>query len=552
MTLSSYRGISWVSHKRESSLSSLPTASPPSARNSSKTTSSPEAHSEKRPESPTPAPEVPLNDDSLKNLYGIRTVAMRRHSSHSVTSSVSNSSSAKPKSTTSESSTQGDVEASSPQRHATSKTSTVQSTTHSLPSPSAPDDLRALTPLAHHDHQRTDVLAEPPTDTTASNPTNVETPLRQSASLPIPSTSKSEDCSPPVHSQSLKSADTLTPFDPPSADSQPSLSKRSPVVKILQQKRRMASAPFFNKAPDFPHPTLTPPSGVLQLPDTSSDIPPPSSSRKPPPHVLPFYGRSARRARSRHPSRNNSETPPPSADVSTPASSSSRMPSSFSVSDLRPIRTQNLSSQELHGQLLSPREVVMTPTTEEWRSYGGKVGSSRLALRQRPRRQEGEEEGDTSRVSTPSSSDEEEAEDYVQMAHRSRRKSTNQDQLNQFETTSTRAHKPPERPKLRPRVIDGSQLSSGLALIDIPGLNRTVSAEHAGASLGPISLLTTGPIDPKRYSAITGLRNINSFTVERDAGAGAYGSVVQAREISTGVSPQLTDLFQILTFSSLA
>ncbi|KAK4052247.1 serine/threonine protein kinase [Microbotryomycetes sp. JL221] len=39
-----------------------------------------------------------------------------------------------------------------------------------------------------------------------------------------------------------------------------------------------------------------------------------------------------------------------------------------------------------------------------------------------------------------------------------------------------------------------------------------------------------GPIDPRAYSFITGKRSINSFVIEGEAGKGAYGSVVKARE----------------------
>jgi len=40
-----------------------------------------------------------------------------------------------------------------------------------------------------------------------------------------------------------------------------------------------------------------------------------------------------------------------------------------------------------------------------------------------------------------------------------------------------------------------------------------------------------GPVDPRTYSAVTGLRNIKSFVVEQEeAGKGAYGSVRRARE----------------------
>ncbi|KAM0791994.1 hypothetical protein ACM66B_007106 [Microbotryomycetes sp. NB124-2] len=39
-----------------------------------------------------------------------------------------------------------------------------------------------------------------------------------------------------------------------------------------------------------------------------------------------------------------------------------------------------------------------------------------------------------------------------------------------------------------------------------------------------------GPIDPRAYSFVTGKRNINSFVIEGEAGKGGYGSVVKARE----------------------
>lgn len=46
-----------------------------------------------------------------------------------------------------------------------------------------------------------------------------------------------------------------------------------------------------------------------------------------------------------------------------------------------------------------------------------------------------------------------------------------------------------------------------------------------------IPLDSFGPVDAHAYSAITGARNIHSFTVEREAGKGAYGLVRKVREI---------------------
>ncbi|ORY90318.1 kinase-like domain-containing protein [Leucosporidium creatinivorum] len=39
-----------------------------------------------------------------------------------------------------------------------------------------------------------------------------------------------------------------------------------------------------------------------------------------------------------------------------------------------------------------------------------------------------------------------------------------------------------------------------------------------------------GPVDPRSYSAVTGLRDISHFVIESEAGKGAYGTVVKARE----------------------
>lgn len=39
-----------------------------------------------------------------------------------------------------------------------------------------------------------------------------------------------------------------------------------------------------------------------------------------------------------------------------------------------------------------------------------------------------------------------------------------------------------------------------------------------------------GPVDPKKYSAVTGLRGIHDFVIEGEAGKGAYGTVRKARE----------------------
>lgn len=50
-------------------------------------------------------------------------------------------------------------------------------------------------------------------------------------------------------------------------------------------------------------------------------------------------------------------------------------------------------------------------------------------------------------------------------------------------------------------------------------------------SQSPVPLSTTGPMDPRHYSAVTGIRNIDTFAVVSEAGKGAYGLVRKVREI---------------------
>ena len=46
----------------------------------------------------------------------------------------------------------------------------------------------------------------------------------------------------------------------------------------------------------------------------------------------------------------------------------------------------------------------------------------------------------------------------------------------------------------------------------------------------PVPLAMIGPIDPRAYSAVTGLRTVNDFVVQGEAGKGAYGLVRKVRE----------------------
>ena len=62
--------------------------------------------------------------------------------------------------------------------------------------------------------------------------------------------------------------------------------------------------------------------------------------------------------------------------------------------------------------------------------------------------------------------------------------------------------------------------------------NKRRTSDEAGVTAVDLDWTKPlGPVDPRTYSAITGLRDIRSFVCEQDeAGKGAYGSVRRARE----------------------
>lgn len=588
MSIAGYgRGVSWVSHKRESSLSTLPSASPPSSRTSFSHSSnspgaSPELNKDRAlfdeshppPDSHAEFPQPTTNDSGLKSLYGIRTIAMRRESSHSVTSSISNSSHR--------------TKPGSPELNTTAAPSEDGRSSPSLElcrSPSGPEALkRGARPSFHSDrpsHFQHGATEEPSEsceatascsaeegtlDATQTTTTTTEpsTPVRTPTALPSASPSPFQaetSASPPanVAPSSLDSAvEDAFPSSPESSSRPPPPSRRASALALLQHKRRLASAPFGR--PVSPSRELfTGPAGTQST--VASPLPTPHHSPKIGQGLsLPFYGRSGRRVRSRHPSRSNSELqplstgPPPPLLPADPSSSTMattptpRLSSSFSLSDLNPLRTQHLHT-ETDSLLLTPRDVLMTPTTEEWAAYGGKVGSSKLVLRHGRRMTEGlvpssRSSGDSSSGTSSSSSssgesddDDDDDDDKAALLHLPRRthgEALLHDRAQGLspEPTSTSMSTLPQQPT-RPKP---DLPSTGFTSMDVPTLNRTASADKAVAMEGPVSLQDTGPVDPKRYSAVTGLRNINSFSVQREAGAGAYGSVVQATEIATGVS----------------
>lgn len=65
----------------------------------------------------------------------------------------------------------------------------------------------------------------------------------------------------------------------------------------------------------------------------------------------------------------------------------------------------------------------------------------------------------------------------------------------------------------------------------------------------PVKLNDThnlGPVDPRSYSAVTGLRSIENFAIESEAGKGAYGTVVKAREKGPDGQPVGVSAFETM------
>ncbi|GAA6020320.1 hypothetical protein JCM10207_003225 [Rhodosporidiobolus poonsookiae] len=95
-----------------------------------------------------------------------------------------------------------------------------------------------------------------------------------------------------------------------------------------------------------------------------------------------------------------------------------------------------------------------------------------------------------------------------------------------------------------PPTPDIFSSASATSVPSTPSLSAP-SAPSADSALAPVDLDWTrplGPVDPRTYSAVTGLRDIESFVVMGDeAGRGAYGSVRRAREKRDGraVGPEL-------------
>jgi hypothetical protein len=182
-----------------------------------------------------------------------------------------------------------------------------------------------------------------------------------------------------------------------------------------------------------------------------------------------------------------------------------------------------------------PLDVLMTPTTEEWRSYGGGIGSNRLKVRSASSRSIASSEPAPQEQSEDESEDDDSSDSgYEQIATAPSQPASPALSLRSrnFRTSPVVATSPKSgvgldagfkidqmRSYIAPNKV---QANTSLVLIDLP----TAPSEEA------VPLSPTGPVDPRQYSVLTKARNFNSFFIQGSAGQGGYGSVVRARERS--------------------
>jgi len=82
--------------------------------------------------------------------------------------------------------------------------------------------------------------------------------------------------------------------------------------------------------------------------------------------------------------------------------------------------------------------------------------------------------------------------------------------------------------------------------IETPNTGLVLLDQASSLREEAVALVADGPIDPRKYSAKTGARSIHSFKIEGEAGQGAYGNVVKARELSSIGYPQGVSMFSRL------
>lgn len=315
------------------------------------------------------------------------------------------------------------------------------------------------------------------------------------------------------------------------------------IATILRERRRQASMPY---------------SGHGQPDSLVHD----GHSGQPDPLQRP----AARRQRSRHATRLNSlamSSPPAEPSVNIAA-----------ALDGYPWYSSSAANSDWPDA--PSRDILMTPTTEEWTSYGGHVGSrlhlgrgkSTTSLRslgsssksvshkngiQRspsPSDSESDSESNTSSTSTDDNDDA--TNQYTQTAsHKTKSAWTDQvkphPSMARYKSWSSfgLGPKTPAGFDHPAQPLSPTESSHGKASFRASGYvapHTAAQEPHTGLALftagrssldgeeEALPLLPGGPIDPRKYSARTGARSIHSFSIQGESGKGAYGSVVKARE----------------------
>ncbi|KAG0139188.1 hypothetical protein CROQUDRAFT_666825 [Cronartium quercuum f. sp. fusiforme G11] len=250
------------------------------------------------------------------------------------------------------------------------------------------------------------------------------------------------------------------------------------------------------------------------------------------------------------------------------------------------------TSDHLQHNISGVGEVVMTPTTEEWRSLGGLPGdmkkfkndiiSSNIVAMD----DEDDDAGDDSDNSAGTNNSLEEAirilpkstiiEDLpdspIKSTSSNRKRSTSIPiQTRSYRSitpisTNTFSSQQPATPDQFPTALVPSDVEPTVALPTLTSVNGIIhNTDHSIPTLSALSSQSLGisspssllasfldplpairpcslshdgivrkSIDPRSYSAITGYRNIQSFVIEGESGKGAYGVVKKVREISAG------------------
>lgn len=384
---------------------------------------------------------------------------------------------------------------------------------------------------------------------------------------PIPSTSKSQamdDLSASKSSSPNISPSRMTTSRSSSyadlACSSSSLKRqhhpRQSIGSVVQAKRRLASAPF------------TKPPRESSLADVELPHPRPEAPR---------------RTRSRHATRS----------IDTPLDGQSPLHLSFSslarldselVAEARSSELSHPDSELARWSLDAGKSydglsnLVLTPTTEEWKQLGGDIGRSRMklmrlnsnrSLNASGSRTLGEDvryNSDEIEDSSSSSSGSDDEEDYEQVARpgtkpwnsstslkvvgKSQTPPSDQSNLAQRVGAPTEEEhvgdeadedKAPTRALSQHR--DSMSRTAASGLVGLRRYNNSFATDtstllQTAVSTSPVALDFHGPVDPRSYSARTGARTIADFVIESEAGKGAYGTVVRGHAKDANGQPE--------------